>query len=156
MMLTGKEKPKVQTLLEAIFTNAFAKLATSNGGQLVWSLHVQLDMEAGEALVYDEHENLLEKNIIYDWVERAEKGMRLYKQAVHFIRVSLAALKTRKVFDNPMFMRPFKVVLVDDNFNEIETLFALEGSDGLSEGRLMKNLEQDLQNFSKKIFAELE
>ena len=152
----GKEKPKVQTLLEALFTEAIGKLSAYNGGQLVWALHVQLDMEAGEALVYDERENLLEKNIIYDWVERAEKGMRLQKQAVHFLRVSLSALKTRKVFDNPMFMRPFKVSLVDDAFNEIETLFALEGSDLLSEGRLMKNLELDLQNFSKKIFAELE
>ena len=155
-MIVGKEKPKVQTLLEAIFTEAIGKLSDTTGGQLVWSLHVQLDMDAGEALVHDERENLLAKNIIYDWVERAEKGIRLYKQAVHFLRVSLAALKTRRVFDNPMFMRPFKVLLVDDNFNEIETLFSIEGSDMLSEGRLMKNLEQDLQNFSKKIFAELE
>ena len=154
--MIGKEKPKVQTLLEALFMEAIGKLSNANGGQLVWAMHIQLDMDAGEALVYDERENLLEKNIIYDWVERAEKGMRLYKQAVHFTRVSLAALRTRKVFDNPMFMRPFKVALVDDNFNEIETLLAMEGSDVLAEGRLMKNLEADLQNFSRKIFAELE
>ena len=153
--MTGKEKPKVQTILEAIFSGAIEKLSKVNSGQLIGVLYVQLDMEVGEASVYDEQENLLEKNTIFDWIERSEKGVRLYKQAVHFTRVSLAALKTRKLFDNPMFMRPFKVVQVDDNFNEIETIFLLEGSDGLSEGRLLKNLEQDLQNFSKKIFASL-
>jgi len=154
--MTGKDKPKVQVILEAVFVGAVEKLSKANSGQLIGVLFVQLDMETGEAAVYDAQEILLEKNIIFDWVERAEKGVRLYRQAVHFTRVSLAALKTRKTFDNPIFMRPFKVILVDDNFNEIETIFSIEGSDALPEGRLMKNLEQDLQNFSKKIFADLE
>ena len=53
-------------------------------------------------------------------------------------------------------MRPFKVMIVDDIFNEIETVFSLEGSDGIPEGRLMKNLDQDLQIFYKKIFGNME
>ena len=154
--MSGKDKPKVQVILEAVFDRAVEKLSITNSGQLIGVLLVQLDMDAGEALVYDERENLLEKNIIFDWVERSEKGERLYRQAVHFTRVSLAALKTRKTFENPIFMRPFKVLLVDDNFNEVETIFQIEGSDTMPEGRLMKNLEQDLQNFYKKIFGNVE
>ena len=151
----GKDKPKVQSILESVFTGAVEKLTKENCGQLIGALYIQLDMKAGEVLIYDETENLLEKNIIFEWAERAEKGVRLYKQAVHFIRVVLAALKARKIFDNPIFMRPFKVSVVDDDFNEIETVFALEGADVIAEGRLMKNLEQDLKNFYAKIFAEL-
>jgi len=151
-----KNKPKVQTILESIFNGAVDKMQKSDSGQLVGAWLVQLDLAAGEVQVYDDREVALDKNIIFEWAEHAGKNPRLYKQALHFIRVSLAALKTRKTFDNPIFMRPFKVMIVDDNFNEIETVFTLEGSEGLSEGRLMKNLEQDLQNFSKKIFAGLE
>jgi len=150
----GKEKPKVQTIIEAVFAGAVDKLVKANCGQLIEALYVYLDMKTGEILVYDENENLLEKNIIFEWAERAEKGVRLYKQAVHFVRVVLASLKGRKIFDNPVFMRPFKVSVVDDGFNEIENVLTLEGADVIVEGRLMKNLEQDLKNFYAKIFAE--
>ena len=156
MQMIGRDKPKVQTVLESIFTEAIGTLMRADNGQLINAWFVQLDMVAGEVQVYDEHEALLEKNIVYEWAEQAGKNPRLYRQALHFIRVALAALKTRRIFENPIFMRPFKVLIVDDNFNELETVFSLEGSDGLSEGRLMKNLEQELQNFSRKIFVELE
>ena len=150
------EKPKVQIVLEELLTGAVEKLTSSNNGGLTGALMVHFDMDEGEAAVYDEAENLLEKLPVFDWEERAEKGARLYKQGVHFTRVVTAAMKGRKAFDNPVFLRPFRVAIVDDNFKETETVFTLDSVDGPSEGRLMKNLEHELQNFSKKIFAELE
>ena len=152
----GKEKPKVQSILESVFANAIDKLSKADSGRLVGELHVQLDLSAGEIQVYDDQEILLEKNIIFDWANRAENGVRSYKQPVHFIRVALAGLKSRKMFDSSVFMRPLEVVLVDDSFNEIETIFTLEDVDEVSEGRLMKNLEQELQTFSRKLFADIE
>ena len=82
--------------------------------------------------------------------------MRSYKQPVYFIRNALVGLKSRKIFETPVFMLPLTIVLVDDSFNEIETIFTLEDNDDISEGRLMKNLEQELQTFSKKLFADIE
>ncbi len=99
---------------------------------------------------------MLEKNIIFDWAERSENGVRSYKQPVGAIRATLIGLKSRKFFENPVFMRPLSVLLVDDDFYEIETVFIVGEESGLSEGRLMKNLEQELQNFSKKLFADME
>ena len=148
----GKEmnKPKAQAVLEAVFTGAVDKLLKADNGQLTGALFVQLDMMTGEVLVYDDRETLLEKNIIFEWAEHPEKN----RQAVHFTRVALAALKTRRIFDNPIFSRPFKALITDDSFNEIETVLALESAEGVSEGRLMKNLDQDLQIFFKKLFVD--
>ena len=152
----GKEKPKVQSILESVFVSAVDKLSKAGAGRLVGELHVQLDLLAGEIQVYDDQEILLEKNLIFDWANRAENGVRSYRQPLHFIRITLAGLKSRKVFDSPVFTRPLDVLLVDENFNEIETIYTLDDIDAVSEGRLMKNLEQDLQNFSRKLFADLE
>ncbi|MDR2913728.1 MAG: hypothetical protein LBV74_02655 [Tannerella sp.] len=152
----GKEKPKVQSILESVFISAIDKLSKADAGRLVGELYIQLDMSTGEIQVYDDQEILLEKNIIFDWADRSEKGLRSYKQPVHFIRVALAGLKSKKVFDNPVFMRPLTILLVDDNFNEIEMIYMLEDVDAVSEGRLMKNLEHELQIFSKKLFADME
>ena len=150
-----KSKPKLQIILESVFNGAIDKL-TKQDGQLVGALLVQLDITTGEVHVYDNNEILLEKNIIYEWVEQPEKSARFYRQALHYMRVVLAALKLQKAFDNPVFMRPLKVMIVDDIFNEIEMVFTLEATDSLSEGRLMKNLDQELQNFYVKIFGSME
>ena len=85
-------KPKVQSILESVFTGAIDKLSKQGGGCLINALLVQLDMMSGEVLVYDDNEILLEKNIIFEWVEQPpERSARLYRQALHFIRVVLAA-----------------------------------------------------------------
>lgn len=152
----GKEKSKVQSVVESVFIHAIDKLSKADSGRLIGELHVQLDMTTGEIQVYDDQEILLEKNIIFDWAERSEKGARSHKQPIHLIRVALAALKSRKILDNPVFMRPLVISLVDENFNEIEEIYTLADSDAVSEGRLMKNLEQELQIFSKKLFADIE
>ncbi len=151
-----KEKPKVQSVLESVFVNAVDKLIKADAGRLVDNLYIQLDTASGEIQVYDDQEILLEKNLIFDWADRSENGVRSYKQPVHAIRATLIGLKSRKFFDNPVFMRPLRILLVDDNFYEIETIFVLGEESGLSEGRLMKKLEQELQNFSKKLFADIE
>ena len=152
----GKEKPKVQLILESVFISAVDKLSKADSGRLVGELHVQLDLVVGEIQVYDDQEILLEKNIIFDWANRSENGARPYKQPIHFIRVALAGLKSRKIFDSSVFMRPLAILLVDDDFNEIETVFTLDDDDTVSEGGLMKNLEQELRDFSKKLFADME
>jgi hypothetical protein len=149
-----KEKPKVLSVLEAVFVNAVDKLEKADAGRLISDLYVQLDMISGEIQVYDEQEILLGKNIIFDWADRSEKGLHSYKQPINSIRVALGRLKSRNFFEKPVFMRPFSISLVDDNFCEIEMLFTWGEEDTLLEGRLMKNLEQELLNFSKKLFAD--
>ena len=152
----GKDKPKVQSILESVFVNAVDKLSKADSGRLIGELYVQLDLIVGEIQVYDDQEILLEKNIIFDWANRSDTGVRSYKQPVHFIRVALAGLRSRKIFDKSVFMQPLTILLVDENFNEIETIFTIDDDEVVLEGRLMKNLEQELQNFSKKLFADME
>ncbi|MDR2776126.1 MAG: hypothetical protein LBC19_15600 [Tannerella sp.] len=151
-----KEKSKVQVILEAVFVDAADKLVKANAGRPVDGLYIQLDSDSGEIQVYDDRETLLEKNIIFDWMDHSEKAARSYKPQVNVIRAVLVGLKSGKFFDNPVFMRPFSISLVDDDFCEIEKIFTIGSEDTFLEGRLMKNLEQELQNFSRKLFADIE
>ena len=156
LLYMGKEKPKVQSILESVFINAVDKLSKADSGRLIGELYVQLDLIVGEIQVYDDQEILLEKNIIFDWANRSDNGINPYKQPIHSIRVALAGLKIRKIFDSSVFMQSLTILLVDDSFNEIETIFTVDDEEEVSEGRLMKNLEQELQTFSKKLFADIE
>jgi hypothetical protein len=158
----NKDKTKVQLLLETVFSNAVATLDRIDGLNPVKCLKVQLDTNNGEIQVFDDAEHLLEKNVIFEWAEKAARGNNPYPQARHFIWVTLAALKNRRLFDNDVFDRPFSVAIVDDNFNPTDVVFELKDdmqqntapSSVQHDGRLMKNLEHELNAFYKKIFEE--
>ncbi|MDR2473895.1 MAG: hypothetical protein LBD53_10135 [Tannerella sp.] len=151
-----KEKSKSQQIIENMFINAISKATEGNNGAVINELHVQIDPVAGELQVYDGKETLLEKNIIFEWAERYERGADPMPMAVHTVGVSLAALRKREVFDNPCIGRPFSVFIVDDNFSKTSTALALDGSEAIvSEGgRLMKNLDHELKVFFKDIFKD--
>jgi hypothetical protein len=138
-----KEKSKVQAILETIFVNAVDKLVKEDTGRLIDSLCVQVDTVSGEIQLYDDRETLLEKNIIFDWADRGTerfgKGVRSHKQPVNTLRTVLTGLKAKKIFDNPVFMRPLNVLLVDDAFCEIEQIFTFGCEDTFLEGGMMKN-----------------
>jgi hypothetical protein len=150
-----KEKPKVQSILESIFAHAVDKLEKADTARLIGCLYVRLDTTSGEIQVYDERENLLEKTVIFDWANRSEKSVHSYPKPIHSIRTILSGLKSRKFFEKPVFRPSFRVSLVDDKFSEIETIFTCGEDNTFLEGRLMKNLEQELQNFSKTLFADI-
>ncbi len=154
-----RNKPRVISILESVFVNAAEKLETKDAGRAINAFCVQVDMTNGEIQIYDDREVLLEKNIIFDWAEQspgregnARRGKRPPEAS---IRTALAGLKGRRFFEKPLFMRPFRVVLTDEVFNEMETLFTLKEHEASSRGEwVMKNLDKELKAFSKKLFAD--
>jgi hypothetical protein len=153
-MPNNNSKQRTQNVIETLFTNAVDKLETV--GKQLDILKVQLDLNIGEVQIYDDRDTLLEKNIIFDWANRPVKDLHQAKQQTNSIRVALIDLKRKNFFDSPAIIKPFTVLFTDDNFVEIEKIFILNDDEYISEGRLMKNLEQDLQNFYKKLFANAE
>ena len=59
---------KVQSLIENAFTSAVEKLAKDESGNFISDLYVQADAESGELQIYDDEEHLIEKIVIFDWV----------------------------------------------------------------------------------------
>jgi hypothetical protein len=148
----NQQRPRTQNVLEALFTNAVNSLE----GRSVSGFKIQFDLNTGEVQVYDDRETLLAKNVIFDWANRPVKDLSQCKQQTNSIRVALIELKRKNFFDNPLIAYPFTVSLTDENFMEIEKIFMLGDSEYIPEGRLMKNLEQELQNFYKKLLEDIE
>ena len=64
---------KVQSLIENAFTSAVEKLAKDESGNFISDLYVQADAESGELQIYDDEEHLIEKIVIFDWVNSNEE-----------------------------------------------------------------------------------
>ena len=59
---------KVQALIENAFVTAIDKLTKEESANLVSDFYVQVDAETGELQIYDDAERLINKVVIFDWV----------------------------------------------------------------------------------------
>ena len=146
---------KVQTVIEAAFQTAIDRLAADTAGNLLSDLYVQVDQETGELQIYDEEEHLIEKTIIYDWVNSQEAEEQFVKRVVGILKNVLATFATKNSFDAPRFLKPFSVSLTDEDFVVIEELMFLDDDLLRLDDPLLQNLDKDLDDFLAKLLPDI-
>ena len=146
---------KVQTVIEAAFQTAIDRLAADTAGNLLSDLYVQVDQETGELQIYDEEEHLIEKTIIYDWVNSQEAEEQFVKRVVGILKNVLATFATKNSFDAPRFLKPFSVSLTDEDFVVVEELMLLDDDLLRLDDPLLQNLDKDLDDFLAKLLPDI-
>ena len=146
---------KVQTVIEAAFQTAIDRLAADTAGNLISDLYVQVDQETGELQIYDEEEHLIEKTIIYDWVNSQEAEEQFVKRVVGILKNVLATFATKNSFDAPRFLKPFSVSLTDEDFVVVEELIFLDDDLLRLDDPLLQNLDKDLDDFLAKLLPDI-
>ena len=146
---------KVQTVIEAAFQTAIDRLAADTAGNLLSDLYVQVDQETGELQIYDEEEHLIEKTIIYVWVNSQEAEEQFVKRVVGILKNVLATFATKNSFDAPRFLKPFSVSLTDEDFVVVEELMFLDDDLLRLDDPLLQNLDKDLDDFLAKLLPDI-
>ena len=146
---------KVQTVIEAAFQTAIDRLAADTAGNLLSDLYVQVDQETGELQIYDEEEHLIEKTIIYDWVNSQEAEEQFVKRVVGILKNVLATFATKNSFDEPRILKPFSVSLTDEDFVVVEELMFLDDDLLRLDDPLLQNLDKDLDDFLAKLLPDI-
>lgn len=146
---------KVQTVIEAAFQTAIDRLAADTAGNLLSDLYVHVDQETGELQIYDEEEHLIEKTIIYDWVNSQEAEEQFVKRVVGILKNVLATFATKNSFDAPRFLKPFSVSLTDEDFVVVEELMFLDDDLLRLDDPLLQNLDKDLDDFLAKLLPDI-
>ena len=142
---------KVQSLIENAFTSAVEKLAKDESGNFISDLYVQADAESGELQIYDDEEHLIEKIVIFDWVNSNEEEKRVAAS----VKAVLTILSTKNIFDVPRFMKPLSVSLTDEDFVVIEELLFIDDDMLRLDDPLLKDLDADLDDFLANLLADV-
>ncbi|MBE6301705.1 MAG: hypothetical protein E7085_07635 [Parabacteroides distasonis] len=146
---------KVQAVIESTFNLAIKKLVAKDTGNSYSDLYVQVDAESGELQIYDESESLVEKTIIFDWVNAKNDNKQFIQQVIATLKAVLAVLVTKNVFENSCFLKPFSVSLTNDDFSVIEELLFLDDENLLLDDPLLKDLDADLDDFLTKLLSDV-
>jgi hypothetical protein len=146
---------KVQSVIENTFTSVIKKLTKNESANPVCDIHVMVDAESGELQIFDEEENLLEKVVIFDWVNSKEDNDTFNKKVAAIVKVVLAILASKNLFNHTRFLKPFSVNLVDDNFVEIEELLFIDNDVFRLDDPLLKDLDAELDDFLNHLLSDM-
>lgn len=146
---------KVQSLIENAFKSAIDKLTRDESGNLISDLYVQVDAESGELQIYDDEEKLIGKVVIFEWVDNNEEEEAFNKRVAASVKAVLTILSTKKSFDAPRFMKPLSISLTDEDFVVIEELLFVDDDMLRLDDPLLKDLDDDLDDFLTKLLADV-
>ncbi|MGM9796904.1 MAG: hypothetical protein ACI3ZY_04900 [Parabacteroides sp.] len=147
---------KVQVLIEKAFVEAIDKLTKDEAANLVSDFYVQVDAETGELQIYNDAEQLVNKVVIFDWVNSSEEETVFNKKVAAAIKAVLTILSTKNAFDSPRLLKPFSVSLTDEDFVVIDELIFIDDDMLLLDDPLLKDLDADLDNFLANLLADVE
>lgn len=147
---------QIQSILETLFMTAIDKMIKSVNGNYISDIYVQADQETGELQIYDEEEALVDKTVIFDWVNNTEEEDVFARRVSDIVRSVLTGLVSKNVFDNPRFIKPLSVSLTDESFVVIEELLFLDDENLRLDDPLLKDLDADLDEFLSKLLSDVE
>ena len=147
---------KVQPLIEKAFVETIDQLTKEESANLVSDFYVQVDAETGELQIYDDAERLMNKVVIFDWVNSPEEEDAFNKKVAAAIKAVLTILSTKNAFDSTRLVKPFSVSLTDEDFVVIEELLFIDDDMLLLDDPLLKDLDTDLYNFLANLLADVE
>ena len=152
----GTSAAQIQSILETLFMTAIDKMIKSVNGNYISDIYVQADQETGELQIYDEEEALVDKTVIFDWVNNTEEEDVFARRVSDVVRSVLTGLVSKNVFDNPRFIKPLSVSLTDESFVVIEELLFLDDENLRLDDPLLKDLDADLDEFLSKLLSDVE
>ena len=147
---------QIQSILETLFMTAIDKMIKSVNGNYISDIYVQADQETGELQIYDEEEALVDKTVIFDWVNNTEEEDVFARRVSDVVRSVLTGLVSKNVLDNPRFIKPLSVSLTDESFVVIEELLFLDDENLRLDDPLLKDLDADLDEFLSKLLSDVE
>ena len=147
---------QVQPLIEKAFVETIDQLTKEESANLVSDFYVQVDAETGELQIYDDAERLMNKVVIFDWVNSPEEEDAFNKKVAAAIKAVLTILSTKNAFDSTRLVKPFSVSLTDEDFVVIEELLFIDDDMLLLDDPLLKDLDTDLDNFLANLLADVE
>lgn len=151
----GTSLTQIKSILETLFLSAIQKMTTDKNGNYISDIYVQADPENGELLIYDEGENLVDKTVIFDWVNNTEGEEVFNRRVADVLKSVLASLSAKNIFDNPRFIKPLSISLTDESFVVIEELLFLDDDMLRLDDPLLKDLDADLDKFLDELLSDV-
>ena len=138
-----------QTLqqLERALRKVTEKFPLTEEASLLTDIHIRVTQESGEVMVFDDDEQELTRCVVEQWIDNKDDSF------YNDVASALCAVinKHKDSVDNMSILKPFSLVLEDDDKETIAELYVVDDDTVIIDDELMAGLDKDLDDF----FAQL-
>lgn len=145
-------KATEQTLqqLERALRKVTEKFPVTEEASLLTDIHIRVTQDTGEVMVFDDDERELTRCVVEQWIDN--KDDNFYNDVTSALRVAIN--KHKDSIDSMSILKPFSLVLEDDDKETIAELYVVDDDTVIIDEELMAGLDKDLDDFFAKLISE--
>jgi hypothetical protein len=110
---------------------------------LLTDLHIRVNQETGELLVFDDDDKELTRCVVEQWIENKEDSF--YQDVTNILRTVLN--KQKGTIEGMSILKPYSFVLEDEDRENIAELYVVDDDTVIIDEELMAGLGKDLDDF---------
>ena len=136
--------------IERVLRKMGQKFPSVETPTILSDIHIRVSQESGELLAYDDDDNEITRCVVEEWIENKDDDF--YDNVTSVLRQSLR--RNSKLIDEYGLLKPFSIVLEDDEKESISELYICDGDTIIISGELMEGLDNDLDMFFKDLMKD--
>ncbi|MBP5569804.1 MAG: hypothetical protein J6X46_02080 [Prevotella sp.] len=131
------------------FINKIAQKFPKRGDEalLLSDIHIRVTQDSGEMLAFDDDEQEITRCVVEQWIDNKDENF--YDQVLLILRNQLK--RHRNTVDNFGILKPFSLVLENDDKENIGELYLADDDTIIVSGDLMEGLDKELDDFFKDL-----
>ena len=110
-------------------------------------IHLRVSQFSGDLMAFDDEGNEITRCVVEEWIENNNDDF--YKNITAQLRSE--SLRLKDVVDNFGIIKPYSLVLEDEESENIAELYVADGDTIIVGDELLPGLEEDLDEFLKKL-----
>ena len=142
-------KATEQTLqqVERAIRKIAEKFPGNEEASMLTDIHIRVTQESGELMAFDDEEKEITRCIVEQWIDNKDENF--YDRVLLILRNQLK--RHRNIVDNLGILKPFSLVLENDDKENIGELYLADDDTIIVSGDLMEGLDKELDDFFKDL-----
>ncbi|OYP63152.1 hypothetical protein [Prevotella sp. P3-122] len=145
-----KANEQTQQQIERAIRKIAQKFPSDEDTSILTDIHLRASQDSGELLAFDDDDKEITRCVVEEWIDN--KDDNFYQEITTLLRNILKRM--RNTVDNLGILKPFSLVLENDDKESIAELYVADDDTIIIDGELMEGLDKDLDSFLDKLLKD--
>lgn len=136
--------------IERALRKIAAKYPQGREDLVLTDIHLQVKADSGELLAFNDDDEELTRCVVEQWMDNGDEDF--YEEITSVLRQCIQNMKD--TLENLSLLKPYSFVLVDEDKETLCDLYLVDDETVIVDGELLKGLDEDLDDFLKKLLEE--
>ena len=115
--------------------------------QPLTDIHIQVNQESGELLVFNDEDDEITRCVVEEWIESKNEDFYDHVKSTLLYVIQ----QNKKITEGLHILKPYSYVLVDENHETICNIYLVDDDTIVLDGELMAGLSEDLDLFWEEL-----